>query len=764
MNPRVMVTGMGVVSSAGNKIDDFARRIASGTPAFFPIHDPRIAHCKAAFAGLIEHAPVIPQLSRYDRYVHLAVAAAGSALSMAGVDPREHGDRFGLIFATCSGPMVTVENHFKRLVSGEGDSDPEDLFAQRYYSAAKVVAHIFGIRGFSTTVVTACSASLGALGIAVDMIRCGMLDYALVGGADAFAASTLLGFDGLKATHERLCAPFSKPAGLNLGEGAGFMILESESAAALRSACCHAEILGYGLSNDAYHCSAPDPTGRGQARAIIRALDDAGLSAASLSYVNAHGTGTDANDKAETRAIRRALGDRAESIPVSSTKSMVGHCLGAAGMIESIAAISCARAGVLPPTAGFTEPREGCTLDYVPDPGRSWTGSKVFLKNNFAFGGNNASVVIDAGMTAARPAAKLPEEQIVLTALGTCSPSGVGAESMAVAAVPATAPYGRAPGITCATIPPVDGRAIDRRLDFRGMDRPSVFATVAAWESLKNAGISERSADTRAEIGFILHVSGAPSHIESTYLTALFRSEFHLDQLTEFPYLVPNAVHGNACRALSLTGHNTTICNGPGGGLVSIAAGIAALQNRRAAAVLAGSVDELTERTIVDEFSAGLLKAGDVPRGEGASVAVLETATHARSRGAHAYALIRSVTCSMEIERIHSADSGIDALSDCIARAISMAGITPDEIRAVCCNSRNKRLADALKLTGVAGAEIVDISSRIGYAPGTHELFCMAHALQSPEIRPGPILAVAASAHGMDCALIIEKAKTGAMG
>ena len=194
------------------------------------------------------------------------------------------------------------------------------------------------------------------------------------------------------------------------------------------------------MSNDAFHCSAPEPAGRGLATAMQRALADAGLAPEQISYINAHGTGTEANDKAEAKAVRKVFGAQAERMPISSTKSMVGHCLGAAGAVEAIAGIVCAAAGVLPPTANFTEPREGCALDCVPEAGRDWPSPQVFLSNNSAFGGHNASVVLAVSpdpdhvgpIRISVPDPQIPglSEPIYITACGVGFLAGIGMEAL----------------------------------------------------------------------------------------------------------------------------------------------------------------------------------------------------------------------------------------------------------------------------------------------------------------------------------------------
>ena len=341
MRKRVVVTGMGVVSSAGNGCEAFGRAVMSAKQSFSRINRPHLSHLRATHAGIIndfDETGITANacLRPLDRFVHFAEAACREAIAQAGIVPPELGHRMGLVFATCSGPMQTIERHYSRIVNGDDTLTAEELFAQRYYSGAKALAHVFGINGVNTTVVTACSASCAAIGIGADIIRIGLADVVLAGGSDTFSETTLAGFDGLKATCSGLCAPFSRPSGLNLGEAAAFIVLESLDHLRKRGrAQASAEILGFGLSNDAYHCTAPEPSGAGQVLAMERALSDAGVDTLTIAYINAHGTGTDANDKTETRAIKKVFGGRTPNVPVSSTKSMVGHCLGAAGALET---------------------------------------------------------------------------------------------------------------------------------------------------------------------------------------------------------------------------------------------------------------------------------------------------------------------------------------------------------------------------------------------------------------------------------------------
>ncbi|MBD3391259.1 MAG: hypothetical protein GF418_04310, partial [Chitinivibrionales bacterium] len=690
MKRRVVVTGLGAICSAGRSVQELGDAVAAGRQCFSRIPDPRLQHLRAACAGLIsdfvaeEHVHD-PQIRELDRFVHYAIAAASQALSHAGLTPRDLNADMGLVFATCSGPMQTIESHYARIIQGKPSLSANKLFAKKYYSGAHALCRTFGIKGPSVTVTTACSASAGAIGIASDMIRCGMVKAALVGGSDTFSSTTIAGFDGLKATAEGMCAPFSKPVGLNLGEGSGFVVLEDASHARARGATVVAEILGYGLSNDAHHCSAPDASGRGQALAMERALAQAGLSREDIPYVNAHGTGTAANDKAETKAIARIFREKAGSLAVSSTKSMIGHCLGAAGCLEILAAIACAERGVYPPTANFRGAREGCSLDYVPDMGRAWQGRPVFMSNNFAFGGNNASVVVRAGSergAAVEDAADQPDTAVCITACGTVTAAGLGPDALIAAARrgeslagekrwgPVTAPAG--------IVPPIDERSVDRRLDVRGMDRPSRLATLAARCTLTAASYPDRPKDL-ARVGFYLCIAGPPSGPEEEHITSLLQEDFRISQVQAFPYVVPNSIAGNVSRALSLTGHNTVLCGGKGIGLLGIALAAKAIEAGHVECCMAGAVDELSERIMADEISAGADVNGSAPRGEAATWLMLENAAHAKARHAEVLATIRG---SAFASAAGESASWEEHFSRTVKRAITTAGIAPADIGA----------------------------------------------------------------------------------
>lgn len=777
MRRRVVVTGMGAISSAGANLEEARAHFITGTCCLSAIDDPRMAHLRARFAGLLrgfdpKAMPLPEEFQLADNHVRMALVAAREALMAARVEPARWGRRLGFIFATCSGPMLLIEEHYERILRGEPRISAEELFAKRYYSGALVLARALSIQGLTMTVVTACTASTAAIALATDLIRCGMLDAALAGGADSFSTSTLAGFDGLKATAEGRCAPFSKPFGLNLGEAGAFVFLETPESPQQRGAPIRAEILGSGTSNDAYHCSAPDPSGRGLASAMTRALRDAGLPLEQISYVNAHGTGTEANDKSETRAIRKVFGPLADRLPVSSTKSLVGHCLGAAGAIELIASVACAESGVLPATANFTEPREGCSLDYVPDTGRAWPEPRVFLSNNAAFGGHNASltVAVPGKVPGEASAAKFQSNSaastapIVITGIGLVSSLGLGTSVIleALSAGGCGIQPTPLPGLSSAPAGLVDQAVVerfDRRLDLREMDRSSRFATVATRMALREAGYPEKP-QFLAELGLFLNLSAGPSWAESEFLTSFLRQNRQVTQLAAFPYIVPCSVAGNVCRALRLTGHNLTLSLGPGAGLLGLGPALAALRNGHAQALLTGAVDELSERILSDQVAAGLVKP-DCPPGEGAAVFLMETAAHTQARGAQPIATLCSWAAATGDAGACDSGTALESLTALVSATLAQSGIRPENVSAICFQGPHELLAQiSAQLCPQWLDRGVTVARGTGELESAQLLLDLAAALTPPPAfakAAGHVLAILCSPHGENCAAVFRR-------
>jgi 3-oxoacyl-[acyl-carrier-protein] synthase II len=345
------------------------------------------------------------EVRRADRFTQFAVAAGDEALASAGwADGAPYDStRIGCVIGTGIGGIGSFEHGHGLLVTeGPGRVPPLSVPLMMGNAAPGVLAMRHKLHGPSFGVVSACAAGSHAIGVAMRMIRHGEADAVVTGGSEAaltpLARAAFAALDAV--SHEGISRPFdARRDGFVMGEGAGVLILEDEEKARARGARILARVRGYGATSDAHHLTAPDAEGTGAANAIRTALADAGLAAEDIDYVNAHGTSTPLNDRAETIAIKKALGDHAQVVPVSSTKSAIGHLLGAAGAVEAIATICALRDRVAPPTLGYEEPDEGLDLDYVPGSARPLgPGDRplIGLSNSFGFGGHNAALVLEA--------------------------------------------------------------------------------------------------------------------------------------------------------------------------------------------------------------------------------------------------------------------------------------------------------------------------------------------------------------------------------
>lgn len=743
MKPRIVVTGVGVVSSAGADRREFLDMVAKGHSCLTAVNDPRLRSSLRVMAGLVSSLPQVPMLPpdwpALGRFAGLALSAADQAIRQAGLNPASMGRRMGAVLGTCSGPTTLIEEFYQTALDGRADRSDRQAFRLEYGSAVRAVARAFGIGGFTGTVTTACSAGLTAIGMGADLIGAGLCEAVLAGGADGYSISTQIGFDGLKAPSDGPCAPFSKPTGLSLGEGAAFLILERYDCVQQRGGVFLAEVLGFGTSNDAYHCSSPDPSGAGQSLAVVRALEDAGIDRERVSYVNAHGTGTPANDKAETKTIRRVFGTGAARLAVSSLKGGFGHTLGASGALEAAATILCQEAGLLPPTANFKEAREGCDLDYVPTPGRAWPTDprgRVWIKESFAFGGHDASLVLRGAKSggASSPAAAQPgmngafdragdscgeaRARVCIAGIGLVTPAGAGRDAFrhlldrTEPVLRECSPAGHAP-FRAALVPDELDPVLARRFGLRRMDKAGALGTVAACMAMTDAGVALRP-DVAAGVGLYLGHASASNSAEASFVPDLLRNGYALQSVAEFPFVVPNATAGTMCRALGMKGHNATFCFGGGAGLMSLLAGTVAIQNRHAAMILAGSVDVLTEMGWGVPIPG---RDGDVPA-EGAVLFLLEDEEHLRQRGGRSLGYIGGLAVATNADG-GWAEQPVDSMVLCTAQeALRHAGLDASALGAVC--------GPAAALLGRAPQSV---TARMGVAEGCGPLFDMAAGL-----------------------------------
>jgi 3-oxoacyl-[acyl-carrier-protein] synthase II len=398
MSRRVVITGVGAITPLGVGAGHSLERWVAGESGI----EDGLGRCDAFEATDFLSKK---EARRADRFTQLTLAAAQEALSQAGYEdgPPIDPERVGCIMGTGIGGIATIESGADVLrEKGAGSVSPQVVPMMMPNAGAGTLALRYGLMGPSHSVNSACAAGADAIGSAARLIRMGEADAVVTGGGEAaLTALSRAAFESMGATSASgISRPFdARRDGFVMGEGAGVLVLEDAETAAERGQPELGEVLGFGASSDAHHITAPHPEGIGAARAIEKALAEAGIGPDDLDYVNGHGTSTPLNDRSETRAIEKALGEAAKGIPVSSTKSVIGHLLGAAGAVEAILTLLALREGTTPPTVGWEERDEDMDLDYVPEArpleAKSADGA-VAISNGFGFGGHNAVVCLRA--------------------------------------------------------------------------------------------------------------------------------------------------------------------------------------------------------------------------------------------------------------------------------------------------------------------------------------------------------------------------------
>ncbi|MCE0731299.1 beta-ketoacyl-ACP synthase II [Halomonas sp. G15] len=404
---RVVVTGLGLVTPVGNSVEESWRNIVAGNSGIAPIEHFDVSGFNTRFGGSVKDFDISPYLNpkearKMDLFIQYGVAAGAQAIQDAGIEcTEENADRIGVAIGSGIGGLPMIEhNHSALLKSGPRRISPFFVPGSIINMISGNLAIQHGFRGPNIAITTACTTGTHNIGYSARTIAYGDADVMVCGGAEM--ATTPLGLGGFSAARalstrnddpQAASRPWDRDRdGFVLSDGAGVLVLEEYEHAKARGATIYAEMAGFGMSDDAYHMTAPPEDGSGAALSMANAVRDARLDPSSIDYINAHGTSTPAGDLAESRAVQKVMGEAARSVAVSSTKSMIGHLLGAAGAVEAVFSILAIRDQVAPPTINLDNPQEGCELDYVPHTAREMK-IDVALSNSFGFGGTNGTLV-----------------------------------------------------------------------------------------------------------------------------------------------------------------------------------------------------------------------------------------------------------------------------------------------------------------------------------------------------------------------------------
>ncbi|ABB31926.1 Beta-ketoacyl synthase [Geobacter metallireducens RCH3] len=394
----VAITGLGIFCGAGKDIPSFTDALMNGKSGVAPLDLFDVSDFPSKIGVQVkEYDPLdhfdrkaVSRLSRADQF---GVIAAGEALRASGIGKHCSPYDMGVVVGGGAAGMFQSEQWLKERIAGR-KGRPSLLRGLLPDKASTVIAETFGLAGYQGTITTACSSSATAIGWGADLVSSGRLKAVVCGGTDTLSLLTFAGFNSLRVVDPEPCSPFSLGRqGISLGEGAAFMVLEDADAARQRGATVYGHVRGYAAAGEAYHMTAPEPSGTAAARVMTEAMRIAGIDAGAVGWVNAHGTGTPLNDAVESKAMKLVFGEGVANVPLVSTKALTGHCLGAAGAVEGVATVIALNEGIIPQTLHFRGRDPECDLDYCHDGPRA-SGATVALSNSFAFGGNITTLVL----------------------------------------------------------------------------------------------------------------------------------------------------------------------------------------------------------------------------------------------------------------------------------------------------------------------------------------------------------------------------------
>ena len=721
---RIVVTGMGVLSSIASSPAEFKRKLLARTCGIKPSEEYAKHYDNAIASEVLQpvtYEGLDPQtIARLDKVALWGYKVGRDALLEAGLLDSEVKERTGVFVGlSAAGTEPFLPLVFDRL----DDFSPQfATLCGPYFSSAAAVASLLQLRGGYEVVATACTASTNALGLAFDQIVNGKSETALVVGTEPLYLPTFAGFYALKAMREAPCTPFSGTPGMSIGEGAGALVLETYEHAKARGAPMFAEILGYATSSDAHHETAPDPRAEGATRAMQRALSNAGLQPADVQYVNAHGTGTEANDRSETLAMKKVF-PNVEDLPISSTKSYVGHSIGSAGIIEYIACLLTLPGGNVLPTLNFTKPRVGCDLNYVPNEFQK-RNVRVFMKNNYGFGGNNCCIVtsLEPGSV---PNTNYRPRRVGISGLGIVSSLGwelgdvlsrirTGEPASEVVDIE-TAGYmdtarrlfdGRRPKgwpegddpfrLRTHEVNGLEPRKYVKSYDARKATRVGGFALVALEQALRAAGRKiRRDGD---EYALILGMSRGPQAAVQRYAESL-SPDPRRARTSEFPTALMNSVATFCSITKRIKGYNTTLATGYNAAFSAMTYGYELVRQGLHSQALVGGADEKFYPTSLalgaDEVSFDLapnaFQTYSADRrghllGEGAGVALIEDLDAVRQRGGRVLAEIAGYGRAGDADYVpgRPCTGGTSALAVATRQALDEAGLGSQSIDVVC--------------------------------------------------------------------------------
>lgn len=686
---RCVVTGLGLISAIGNNVDECWANALAGKTGIDKVKSVDTTDCYANLGAEVDCDSLddIEEAKNVDRVSKLCLKASAEAWEDAGlIVDEENAERIGVIMGSCVGGVISVENYIN---NGE---KTEDINKMTIASIANHVANYIGAKGIVTNVGNACAAGAISIAYACELIRAGVADAFVVGGADAFAAVPFSGFLALHALSEEACSPFNHSNGITLGEGSGAIVVESYEHAVKRHARIYCDVLSAGISSDAHHITAPRPDGLGQMYAIRTAMEKSGLAEKDISYINAHGTGTPKNDEAEFLSIHTIFDDKNDDLTVSSTKAMVGHCLGAAGAIEAVFAIKALTENKIPPTIGYSDEdvaalsEKAGNIDFRPNDMREKEMTSV-MSNSFAFGGSNASVIFSKNEDGVSETET--DGKIYITGMGIVSPVGNGVENYIEKVNERYEP---------------DATSLEANVDkedydkygvkmafYRKLDKFSIMQVISGLEALASAGV-EITEENAEQLGMIIGTGDGPLTTVYEFQENISANGTISGSAFNFPNTVYNAAGGYLSIKTGMRGYNVTVTNGAQSGMSSVCYAYNEIKQNRAKLMLATGTDENSRvmnklygqlGMIADNVGSAYSGGSGFVLSDGSTTVALSDGAYAESCGARKYAEVAGYGMTHENVPYGEVKGSDRGLSGAINAAVNMAGISLSDIDAV---------------------------------------------------------------------------------
>lgn len=744
---RCVITGLGMINAIGNTVDESWNNCINGVSGIKEVRSIDTGSCYSHMGA--EAAPNFDveageDADKMDRVSLLCVKAANEAVADSGIIIDDsNADRVGVVMGSCVGGAVSIQKFFTDKENEEGSEDSADIIKMPIGVIANNVAKLVGAKGVVTNVGNACAASTISIEYACDLIRAGVGDAFIVGGADSFSALAFGGFTALHAIDTEPCSPYNKSKGITLGEGAGALVVESYEHAKARGAKIYCDVLGGGISSDAHHITAPRPDSEGQMNAMKRALANSNVKPQDIDYINGHATGTPLNDSTEIQAMQMIFGDN-ENTAVDSTKSMVGHCLGAAGAVEAIYTVKALTTNTVPPTIGYSDEdlvnlkEKAGKLDFMPNVKKE-KNIEYAMTNNFAFGGNNASVIFSKHEHDIKP---LENNKVYVTGFGLVSPVGNSIEAYIEAVKNGGVKAGE--NGLLASVGTEDYKEHEIKLAFyRKLDKLSQTQVVSGRSCLKNSGVTVND-DNAVDIGMIIGTADGPSTEIISFHEGLIKNGLQAGSAFIFPNTVYNAAGGYLSINSGVKGVNVTLTNGMQSGLQSICYAYNVVRDGEEKMMMACGLDENTDtmKLLYDKLGYFSKDGSAKPYGfngkefvlgEGSTSMMLESEASADERGAVKYAEIAGYAMTHEPVCVGTLAGSDAALDKAIIKACENAGISPDDIDGIVGFGDGNTTVDTIEMNSYkrvfsSGKPVFSVKTIVGEARAAAATLQAVHA------------------------------------